>query len=109
MKKDISPRSAGIISTVLALVIIICVYTLFGSVDLVFKQDGTEVYRIEDASLFSELTLPEGDGNAYTYGEAGAEFGDTFEFRFEIAKTVLVNFVTFKWDAADNVIELNAQ
>lgn len=108
--KDVSPRNAGIISAVLALVIIISIYTLLGCVDVVFKQNGREMYRLDDVTVLSDLTTPEGDDNVYTYGEAGSEktFGDTPEFRLEIAKTVLINLFTFKWEEADNVIELNA-
>lgn len=109
--KDISPRNAGLVSAILALVIIICIYTALGSVDIVFKQGERQVYRLDDVSVFSELTVPEGDDNVYTYGEEGneKEFGDTPEFRFHIATTVLLNLVTFKWDEASNIIELNAK
>lgn len=109
--KDISPRNAGIVSAILALVIILCIYTVLGSVDIVFKQDDRQLYRLDDVSVFSDLTVPEGDEKIYTYGEEGSEkeFGDTPEFRFHIATTVLLNLVTFQWDEASNIIELNAK
>ena len=81
---------------------------MLGTVDLVFKQDGREVYRLDDVNIFSDLTIPEVEGSVYTYGADGSEkeFSDSIEFRFEIGKTVLLNFLSFKWDEPDNYIEL---
>ena len=71
--KDIKLRSAGIISAILALVLLLCIYTMLGTVDLVFKQDGREVYRLDDVNIFSDLTIPEVEGSVYTYGADGSE------------------------------------
>ena len=103
-------RNAGIIAAILAIVIIIVAYALVGSVDLVFKKGGIESYRIEDAGIFSELTIPE-DGTVYVYTTDGGEiqFGDTMEFRAEIAKVVFMNFINFEWQEHDNYIELHAK
>ena len=106
--KNITPRSAGIFSAILALVLLICIYTMLGTVDIVFLQDGREMYRINDAGIFSDLTAPEADG-VYVYTADGVEkeFSDSFEFRAHIGTTVILNLVSFKWDEADNIIEIH--
>lgn len=108
--KDISPRSAGVFSAILALVLILLIYLMLGTVDIVFKQGDNQVYRINDVSVFSELTVPETDSVYVLTTDAGeVEFSDSAEFRFEIGKAVLVNFFSFKWDPQDNYIELYAK
>lgn len=110
--KDIMHRNTGLISAVLALVLLLLIYTVCGTVDVVFMQGEREVHRMEDVRVFSNLEVSEDEladmDFTYTSGEETKTFGDNFEFRFEIAKTVLLNFVTFKWQEYDQVIVLNA-
>lgn len=108
--KDRASRNAGIIAGVLAVVLILLIYALVGNVDLVFKKDGHEVYRIENATVLSDLTIPE-DNSVYYYTTEGDEiqFEDSFSFRFEIVKVVFVNFFNHEWQEHDNYIELNAR
>lgn len=108
--REISPRNAGIFSAALALVLILCIYLLLGTVDVIFLNNGKQVYRIDDVSVCSPITVPETD-DVYVYNTDSGEkvFADNFDFRLEICKTVLINLVTFKWQELDNVIELNKQ
>ena len=105
------PAVSAEIFFTLAIVIILVAYTLVGSVDIIFREDSREVYRIEDATVFSDLALPEGEDDVFTYTDMLGDhtFSDSPEFRFEIAKTVLVNLFTFKWDESDHVIILYKQ
>lgn len=108
----ISPaRNASIISAILALVAIVLIYSIIGTVDLVFKSGENEIYRIDDTNVFTDLATPgmEGWTFAYDLGEGEKTFSDSPEFRFEIAKTVLMNLVTFKWEDSDYEIVLNKQ
>ena len=117
---DMKRLRAGIISSLIAVVLIICFYAILGTVDLVFIKEvkegndvisSNEVARIENASAISDLELTRWDIKDYeelefTYGEGEnqKDFADNFELRFEIAKTVVINLVTFNWDDADQVI-----
>ena len=113
--KDIMHRNTGLISALAAFILILVIYTMLGTVDVVFMQGEVELHRMEDVSAISSLELSDEDiegvqdmSFTYTSGETTKTFGDNFEFRFEIAKTVLLNFITFKWQPGDQVIVLNA-
>ena len=109
---EIMRRNAGLISAIVALVLIFAVYCALSTVDLVFMQGDKEVHRMDDVGMFSSLVVSEEDTPlefTYTSGDATKDFGDNFEFRFEIAKTIFLNFVTFKWQDYDQVIILNAK
>ncbi len=108
--KEINPRSAGIFSAILALVLLLCIYTMLGTVDVVFMQGEREVFHLVDVGIFSPIDAPETD-EVYVYNTDGGEkeFADNFDFRFEIGKTVVLNLLTFKWQENDNVIELHAK
>ena len=111
--RDIVRRNAGIISVLLALVLLLVVYTLLATVDLVFMKGDFQVARMEDVRVFSDLTLNAedvitGEELEYTYGD-GKTFEGDFSFRIEMAKTLIVNLFTFKWDDADRVIVLTAK
>ena len=114
--KDRMHRNAGLISGVLALVLILGIYGIFGTVDLVFMNGENEIHRMDDVSVFSDLTISSDDIETegeleftYASGDVDKAFGDNVEFRIEIAKTVLLNFLTFKWQECDQVIVLNAK
>ena len=109
-------HNTGLISIIVSLVLLLVIYLAFANVDLAFMQGDEELYRMENVGIFSSLEIsdeeaPDLDGMSFTYtsGEATKTFSDGFEFRFEICKTVLLNFVTFKWEPADQVIILTAK
>ena len=111
--RDIVRRNAGIISVLLALVLLLVVYTLLATVDLVFMKGDFQVARMENVRVVSDLThdaedVITGEELEYTYGD-GKTFGGDFNFRIEIAKTLIVNLFTFKWEDADHVIVLTAK
>lgn len=112
--KDIGPRRATVVSTIAAILAIVFVYALFGTVDLVFMKGENEVCYMEDVRIFSDLELqPEdikgGQMMDFTYGENRKDYNADFEFRVEIAKTLIVNLFTFKWGEADDDIILHAK
>ena len=109
-------RSAGIISAILAVVIILAIYIMLATVDLVFIKDNHEIYRMEDVGVFSDLTVDPANVEGgldleYTYksGEEIKDFEDSSAVKVEIAKTVLINLITFKWEPHNNVIVMNAK
>ncbi|MBQ8414724.1 MAG: hypothetical protein IJX58_05740 [Clostridia bacterium] len=112
--KNLAFRSAGIGSVILALILLVVIYTLLGTVDLVFMKGDFQVARMEDVRVISDLELSAedvitGEELEYTYGEDNKDFNGDFNFRFEIAKTLIINLFTFKWEATDNTIVLTAK
>lgn len=105
---QIRPRKAGLISVVLALLIITVFYAAVGTVDLVFKQNGREVSRQENVSMISDITLPEGN-LTYTADGETKEIGYVTDLKAEIGVTVLKNFINFKWQERDNVIVITQE
>jgi hypothetical protein len=67
-----------------------------------------QVARMEDVRVISDLQLDAedvltGEELEFTYGE-GKTYAADMNLRFEIAKTLVVNLFTQKWDNADQVI-----
>lgn len=111
---DIERREAKFYIAIVGLIVILIVYTLFGSVDLVFKSGNNEVYYVENATVLSGLELEASDIKGgklleFTYGEDGKTFDNGIEFRVEIAKTLIINLFTFKWSESDYIITLQAK
>ena len=100
------PQSAGIISIILAVVLLLAIYTLLGTVDLIYMTDGNESAVHEDANVFSELHFPEGVISCTVNGEE-TDIGNVNDLRVQIGATVLSNFLGFKWTEEDNVIIVN--
>lgn len=116
-------RSAGVISAVLGVVLIIALFTVFATVDLVYMKDGREVYRQEKVSVISKIDDPvanmseefvtEGETVEFTYtvhnSEKDFDPADAGDLKMDIVKTVLTNLFTFKWDELDNDIVMQAK
>ena len=107
------PRFAGLISVILAAVIIMGVYLLVGSVDLAFVDDGNQIAYVEDVKILSDIEIPaevdEGLEFTYVSGEETKDFADKGGFKFNIARTLVENLFTFKWEERDYVITLTAK
>ena len=59
---------ATIISGILGLVLILAVYIMLTSVNLVFMKDNEEIYRMEDVGIFSNLDVESEDvGGDYDF------------------------------------------
>lgn len=113
--KNKMPRYAGILSVILAVVLLVLIYALLGTVDLVFVNDGKEVCRQENVSVFSDIEVDVGsaeDPIQYTYlsgDEVKPLEGNETNFRIKIATTLVENLFTFKWNENDQVITLTAE
>ena len=109
------PRYAGLISAVLAVVLVVAIYAMLGTVDLVFVNNDKETYRQENVSMFSDIdvvTDEAGEPVEYTFVSGNQVMplnGNETDFRFTIAKTLLENLFTFKWQPMDQVIVLTAK
>ena len=121
--KDIMYKKAGIGLAILGLVLIVLIYTLLGSVDLVYVVGEREAYRQENARVvtkiddpvecMSEEFLPEGGSVSFTY-KSGDETKTLntekpFEIKMEIAKTIVKNLFTFQWKEQNYVINFTAK
>jgi hypothetical protein len=107
MKQQL-PVNAGVLSVIAALLIILIVYTLLGTVDLVFMHEGRQISRMDNVNLLSEITLPEGD-LTYTVGEETGSFETVEDLKGQIAVTLLTNLFGFKWQEIDHVITINQE
>lgn len=112
--KDINRRNAGILAALFAIVIVVFVYALLGKVDLVFMKGNNEVARIDDVCSLSDISISAedikgGEELSFTYGVDARDYDGGLGCRFEIAKTVVVNFFTFKWQEDDQVVILHAK
>ena len=111
--KEIARRNEGLLAALLGIIIVLLVYTLLGTVDLVFMKGDLQVARMEDVRVISDLQLDAedvltGEELEFTYGE-GKTYAADMNLRFEIAKTLVVNLFTQKWDNADQVIVFEAK
>lgn len=111
--KEITRRNAGLFAALLGIILVLLVYTLLGTVDLVFMKGDFQVARMEDVRVISNLQLDTqdvitGEELEYTYGE-GKTYAADMTLRVEIAKTLIVNLFTQKWDNADQVIIFEAK
>ena len=101
--KQKAPRSAGIISIILAIVILLGIYTIFCRVDLVFMGSNNQSSIQEDVTVLSEIHYPDGQ---LTYTVDGEEIAieSLMDLRIQMAKTILVNFVNFNWGGDYNTM-----
>ena len=104
--KSLMPRYAGIVAAIVAIALVMGVYAMFGTVDLVFKNsEGNEVSRQENVSLFTEIELDHG----FTYYYEGEVINeDQSSVKKDIPLCLIVNAATFNWDkeANDLVIDV---
>nr|MBE6545313.1 hypothetical protein [Oscillospiraceae bacterium] len=121
--KDIMFKGAGVISAVIFLVIVLVVYGLLATVTLVYEKGECEAFRQDGVNVVTEIEDPsenlreglfaEGEEAVFTYtsGNETKTFDpeNPVELKLEIAKTVIINLFTFKWDEGDNVIILTAK
>ena len=104
--KSLIPRYAGVVAAIVAIALVLGVYAMFGTVDLVFKNsEGLEIGRQENVSLFSEIELEE--GFTYSYNELVIN-EDQSPLKSDIPMTLILNAATFNWDkeANDLVIDV---
>ena len=98
--KEIMRRNATVFSALGGLLLIFVLYTIFGTVDVVFMKGDLEVARMDNVNFVSKLQLDEEDfitgaDLTYTYesGEEVKTYKADFEFRTEVSKTVTHNLV----------------
>ena len=110
------PRYAGVISAALAIVVIVLIYALFGTVDLIYTHEGREVYRQDNVSCITSIeydcTDPDtGEVLEFTYksGEDVIKYDNKGSLGAEIPKLLITNLFSFKWKAVDHVITLEAK
>lgn len=120
--KHRKPMSAWLLSTCLALVLVLFTYVSFTKVDLVFTKDGYEIHRQESVCALSKIDDPsdnipegiveEGEEISFTYsdGEETVDFDhSSFAFRVKIAKTLLTNLIEFDWSENSRIVVLTAK
>lgn len=120
--KNKKPMSAGIISTCLALVLVLLIFVAFAKVDLVYIKNDREICRQNNVTIFSTIedpvenipegVLSEGEEISFTYvdGDKVVDFDrKSFDFKIAMAKLVVKNFISFEWTEENAVMELSAK
>lgn len=100
--------NAGLFSVIFAVVILVAVYTLVGTVDIVFVKNGKQDSRMNDVNIISEITLPEGNLSCVVDGKT-KNFNTVEDLKMHIGTTLITNFINFKWGECDNIITINQQ
>ena len=105
--KSLMPRYAGIVAAIIAIALVVGVYAMFGTVDLVFKNsEGLEVSRQENVSMFTEIELDPG----FTYYYEGEVINeDQSALKNDIPMTLILNAATFNWDKEANDFVINVR
>ena len=107
MKQQL-PVNAGVLSVIAALLIILIVYTLLGTVDLVFMHEGRQISRMDNVNMLTEITLPEGN-LTYTVGDETEAFETVDDLKAQIGVTLIGNLFSFKWQEIDHVITITQE
>lgn len=120
--KDIKFRNAGILLAIVGIVLVVAMYLMLGSVDLVYTNGDREVYRQEGVRVISKIEDPmdnmaeefiTGDDMKFTYtsGNKTETFNpdDPDNIKVEIAKTLAKNLFSFKWTEDKYVITVNVK
>ena len=120
--KDIGYKKAGVLIAIVSLVMVLGLYAVLGTVDLVYTNGDREIYRQEGVRIISTIEDPmekmdeefiTGEDMKFTFtsGKKTKTFdpADPKELKTEIVKTLVVNLVTFDWKEANYVITINAK
>jgi hypothetical protein len=97
--KEIFRRNANIFGALLGIIIVLVIYTLFASVDLVFMKGDFQVARMENVRVFSDIELDvedvvTGEDLEYTYSDDTSKtYEPDMSLRIEIAKTSVLNLL----------------
>lgn len=115
------PFDATILSSIIAVVLFMVVYSISARVDLVFYKDGTEIARQENVCALSRFNDPsdslpdgmleEGEEIKFYFVDGGEKLifqESSSRARVRIATTVLKNFLTFKWSEGSQVLEIHS-
>ena len=102
MKSKFNPN-AGLISVIVAAIVVVLCYTLFGTVDIVFTQNDNEFYSQRNVGMFTEFELPEGEFS-YTVNGKSQKVDEVGDLRMGIATVLFDNFINHRWESFDNRI-----
>ena len=108
-----NPKDTGspwaILISLVAVVLMILLYSLFGTVEVVFENDEFVITRHENARALSNIELPDEATLYFVVGAEDAVIDDPSDIQAEIMKTLIVNLVTFKWQESDHIIVLHTK
>ena len=106
--KNNFPGNAGIMSALTVVVLILIIYAVLGTVDLVFIQDGRQISRMDNVNMITEITLPEGN-LTYTVGDETKPLESVEDLKSQISITLISNLFSFKWQEIDHVITITQE
>ena len=98
------PANAGLLSAVGGLIIVLAIYVIFGTVDLVFMSNDKQVDRMENVGILSEIVLPEGN-LTYMDGETTKSLTSVDDLKVQIGMTLINNLFSFDRVEYDHQID----
>ena len=123
LTKDGRPLIVWPTTGIIFLLVIVMIYAALSPFSLVFKTDGEVVYTQDDVTILSdfEKSAAESEGNELVYGEDAEAFyfesgeemlnfkEEAISLKLKMLLTAVTNFVSFKWDKENFVIELTSK
>ena len=106
--RDTSSPLAMLIG-ILAIVLIILLYSVLGTVEVVFENDDFVISRQENVRVISNIEMPDEATEYYVVGAEDVIIDEVGDIKGEIMKTLILNLVTFKWQESDHIIVLHAK
>ena len=108
-----APRDTGspltMLIGLLAIVLLVFLYSVLGTVEVVFRNDEFVISRQENVRVISDIEIPDEATEYYVVGNETVIVDDVSDIKSEIMKTLIINLVTFKWQESDHIIELHTK
>lgn len=92
-----------------AIVVIILLYSVLGTVEVVFENDDFVISRQENVRAISNIEIPDEAEEYYVVGAEDVIIDDEADIKSEISKMLILNLVTFKWQESDHIIVLHTK
>ena len=108
-----APRDTGsplaVLIAILSIVLMIFLYSVFGTVEIVFENDDFVISRQENVRAISDIEIPDEADEYYVVGAEDVIIDDADDIKAEIMKTLVLNLFTFKWQEDDHIIKLHTK
>lgn len=92
-----------------AMALMLLLYSLLGTVEVVFENDEFVIDRQEDVRVISTVEIPDEATEYYVVGNEEVVVDEPSDLKKQIMKTLILNLFTFKWQESDHVIVLHTK
>ena len=108
-----APRDTGspfaILIGLAVTVLLVFLYSVFGTVEVVFENDDFVISRQENVRAISDIEIPDEATEYYLVGNETVVVDEVDDIKSEIMKTLIINLFTFKWQESDHIIVLHTK